>query len=311
MDDLISAVPKCPVLVGEPWHITGYPDLGDLAYGAADHEVVDHAIWQSDDHKWHVWACVRGTRLGRVLYAWQSDRLEDSFWEPVGITLRVDRDRGESINDWSGDEWIQSPFVLHHAGGYAMFYGGHNTELGECQICLATSAEGTNFQRYQNPDPSFKGYSRVFVGPGEARDPMILRVGSRWVCYYCGHDTGQRRPCKVFACTSDDLLHWSHPLAVSWGGFASGTGFWSTECPFVVYRQGYYYLFRTSEYTAPARTHVYRSQNPFDFGLGNDNKLITTLRLAAPEIIQVDGQDYVSTVEDLKGGIQLFKLNWI
>jgi hypothetical protein len=39
--------------------------------------------------------------------------------------------------------------------------------------------------------------------------------------------------------------------------------------------------------------------------------LITTLRLAAPEIIQVDGQDYVSTVEDLKGGIQLFKLNWI
>ena len=157
MDDLISAVPKLPVLAGDPWHITGYPDLGDLAYSSADHEVVDHAIWQSDNHKWHVWACVRGTRVGRVLYGWQSDRLEDSFWEPVGITLRVDPDRGESINDWSGDEWIQSPFVLHHAGGYAMFYGGHNTELGECQICLATSAEGTNFQRYQNPDPSSKG----------------------------------------------------------------------------------------------------------------------------------------------------------
>ncbi len=85
-----SAIARIPVLGGEPWHITGYPDLGDLAFGT-DHEVVDHAIWQSDDQKWHLWACVRGTRVGRLLYGWQSDRLEDSFWEPVGITLRVDR----------------------------------------------------------------------------------------------------------------------------------------------------------------------------------------------------------------------------
>jgi hypothetical protein len=64
--------------------------------------------------------------------------------------------------------------------------------------------------------------------------------GGQWICYYCGHDTGQRRPCKVFTRT-----------------------------------------------------------------------LIATLRLAAPEIVQVSGQDYISTVEDLKGGIQLFRLNWV
>ena len=62
-----SAVARVPVLEGKPWHITGYPDLGDLADPAwdADHEVVDHTIWQSHDRKWHVWACVRGTRVGR------------------------------------------------------------------------------------------------------------------------------------------------------------------------------------------------------------------------------------------------------
>ncbi len=310
MTPFLPATPHIPVLGNESWHITGYPDLGDLAY-ANEHEVVDHAIWQSDDLKWHVWACVRGTRAGRLLYGWQSDSLEKSFWKPVGITMRVDRRYGESINDWGGEEWIQAPFVLHHPGGYAMFYGGHNTELGESQICLAISPDGTHFQRYQNPAGPFKGFSRLFVGPGEARDPMVMRIGDEWVCYYCGHDTGRRKPCKVYARTSEDLLHWSQPREVSWGGFASGAGYWSTECPFVVYRDRYYYLFRTSEYNHPARTHVYRSQDPFDFGLGNDAHLVTTLRLAAPEIIQVNGQDYISTVEDLKGGIQLFKLNWI
>jgi hypothetical protein len=70
-------------------------------------------------------------------------------------------------------------------------------------------------------------------------------------------------------------------------------------------------LFRTSEYNPPARTHVYRSQDPFDFGLDNDSKLVATLRVAAPEVIQVGNSFYISTVEDLKGGIQLARLKWI
>jgi beta-fructofuranosidase len=140
---------------------------------------------------------------------------------------------------------------------------------------------------------------------------MVLRVGDEWVCYYCGHDTEKRRPCKVYARTSDDLLKWSNYREVSWGGFTSGTGFWSTECPFVVFKDGYYYLFRTSEYRPPARTHVYCSKDPFDFGLGTDEKLVATLRVAAPEVIQVGDQYYISSVEDLKCGIQIFKMKWM
>ena len=91
----------------------------------------------------------------------------------------------------------------------------------------------------------------------------------------------------------------------------SGSGFWGAECPFVVYLDGYYYLFRTSEYASPARTHVYRSQDPYDFGLGTDEKWITTLRVAAPEIVQANGRYYISSVEDLSGGVQLARLKWI
>ena len=49
-----------PVLDGEPWMIGRNPDLGELHDG--EQEVVDHAIFQSDDGRWHLWACIRGDR---------------------------------------------------------------------------------------------------------------------------------------------------------------------------------------------------------------------------------------------------------
>ena len=301
-----GSIPHVPVIDGDFWYIGTYPNLGDLAYGP-EHEVVDHAIFQSVDGRWHLWACVRGTKIGRLLYGWEGASLEKGPWQPAGIVMRADREYGESINDWSGEEWIQAPHVIVKDSVYYMFYGGHNSELGECQICLATSLDGRSWQRYRNA----QGYSRLFVGPGEARDPMVIKVGDLYHCYYAGHDTGLRKPCKVYCRTSQDLYQWSDYREVSWGGYTSGTGFWSAECPFVVYLDGYYYLFRTSEYRSPARTHVYRSQDPLDFGLGNDSKWVTTLRVAAPEIVQVGDQYYISTVEDLKGGVQLARLKWL
>jgi hypothetical protein len=302
----MQPIPQVPILDGNPWHITHYPNLGDLQYGP-EHEIVDHAIWQAKDGSWHCLACIRGTKVGRVLYEWEGGSIEQPDWKPLGITMRADRSYGESINDWLGEEWIQAPHVIEHNGTYYMFYGGHNTELGESQICLATSPDGRAFTRHKNE----RGFSRLFVGPGGARDPMVLNIGGLWHCYYCANDTGKRRPNKDYVRTSADLIHWSDYREVAWGGFVAGAGNWNAECPFVIYRNGYYYLFRTSEYSPPARTHVYRSQDPYDFGLGNDGKWVQTLRVAAPEVIQVGDQLYISSVEDLKGGIQVFRLKWI
>jgi hypothetical protein len=302
-----TKIPRVPQLDGLPWHITSTPELGELAYEENNHESVDHAIWQAADGKWQVWSCIRGTKIGRLFYGWEGDDIEQPNWKPVGVTMRVDRSYGESINDWFGEEWIQAPHVIRHNGLFYMFYGGHNTELGESQICLATSKDGRNFSRYKDR----KGYSRLFVGPGGARDPMILRIGDKWACYYCANDTGKRIPNKDFARTSDDLIHWSDYKEVAWGGVSSGTHAVSAECPFVIFLDGYYYLFRTSEYYPPARTHVYRSEDPFDFGLNTDEKWVATLRVSAPEVVQVGNQYYISSVEDLKGGIQLFRLKWV
>ncbi|MHB0857101.1 MAG: glycoside hydrolase family protein [Anaerolineae bacterium] len=300
----ITPVPHAPAIDGEFWRIGNNPDLGEL--GDPAQQIVDHAIFPSDDGRWHLWACVRGTTIGRLLYAWEGENIEQPNWTPQGVAMRAEASYGESLNDWSGEEWIQAPHVIQAEGKHWMFFGGHNTELGTCQICLATSPDGRAFARYRNT----QGYSRVFVGPGEARDPMVIRVGDLYHCYYTGHDTGRFKPCKVYCRTSPDLLQWSDYREVSWGGHASGNHRWSSECPFVVYLDGYYYLFRTSEYRAPARTHVYRSTDPLDFGLGTDEKWVTSLRVAAPEVMQVGDQFYISTVEDLTGGVQVARLKW-
>lgn len=299
------ARPAFPRVVGEPWYITAPVELGDLGR-PGEQQTVDHTVFQSRDGAWHLWACVRGTQVGRVLCAWESDALERVRWEPRGIVMRAEERYGESINDWQGQEWIQAPHVIQAQGRYWAFYGGHNTELGQCQICLTTSLDGRRFMRYRNP----QGYSRVFIGPGEARDPMVLAIGGVYHCYYSGHDVGRYHTGKVYVRTSTDLCHWSAPREVSWGGRNSGAGPWSAECPFVVERDGLFYLFRTSEYAPIARTHVYCSADPYDFGCGHDAKWITTLRVSAPEVLQVGDAWYITSVEDLAGGVQLARLEW-
>jgi hypothetical protein len=96
---------------------------------------------------------------------------------------------------------------------------------------------------------------------------------------------------------------------VCYGGSA-GAGMWSAECPHVVWREGYFYLFRTTSYRQPL-THVYRSQDPMDFGRGDDARKIGTIAVAAPEVVQHNGRDYISSVHDLAGGVQLMRLKWV
>lgn len=188
-----------------------------------------------------------------------------------------------------------------------MLYGGHRSELDHCQIALATSTDGRDFVRHRDP----LGQSRVFIGPGEARDPMTIRIGETFYCYYTGNPdpTNRRDVAGIYCRRSDDLVHWSAPRRVAYGGSA-GDGMWSAECPFVVQREGWFYLFRTSSYRTPL-THVYRSADPLDFGLDDDAKKVGTIAVAAPEVVTDQGEDFISSVHDLAGGVQLYRLAWV
>src|SRR5207245_11603770 len=104
----------------------------------------------------------------------------------------------------------------------------------EYRIHLATSPDCWEWTRHpENP---------VIVDGYEARDPMVLRVGDRWLMYYTATATPQGGHHIVAAAESDDLVHWTGRHVV-YEDEMVGTSAGPTESPFVVERDSTYYLF--------------------------------------------------------------------
>jgi hypothetical protein len=275
--------------------VAGDPDLGPLT--DPGQQPVDFAVWQAVDGTWQLWSCIRKTKCGgntRLFYRWQGRNLTDPDWQPMGIAMQADAGFGETPGG------LQAPHVVKIDGVYHMVYGDWE------HICLATGVDGKTFARQLGPD----GKSGMFTeGPGcNTRDAMLLRVGDTYHCYYTAYPNRQG---AVYCRTSSDLRHWSDSRKVCFGGSA-GTGGGSAECPHVVYHQqsGYYYLFRTQRYGANAQTSVYRSKDPLDFGLDNDDYLVCRLPVAAPEIVLHEGQYYIASLLPSLKGIRIARLKW-
>ena len=79
----------------------------------------------------------------------------------------------------------------------------------------------------------------------------------------------------------------------------------------MVYREGYYYLFRT--HGPESGTYVYRSANPLNFGHGDvsDFEVAFLPGVIAPEIIQYDGKEYITNIASDSGyHIRIASLVW-
>ncbi len=284
-----------PQIDGAWWQVAGDPDLGK--YTNPKQEPVDFAIWQASDGSWQIWSCIRNTKCGgrtRLFYRWQGDKITDRDWQPMGIAMEADSSFGETPGG------LQAPHVVKLGAEYVMFYGDWEN------ICKARSVDGKTFARQLEPN----GKSGMFTeGPGaNTRDPMMLRVGNLYHIYYTAHKDKQGTD---YVRTSRDLKAWSPSKKVAFGG-AAGTGPWSAECPFVYYHKpsGYYYLFRTQRYGPNHQTSVYRSKNSTDFGINDDRYLVGTLPVAAPEIVEHEGQLYIAALLPTLKGIQIAKLKF-
>jgi len=76
--------------------------------------------------------------------------------------------------------------------------------------------------------------------------------------------------------------------------------------------QWWIFLFRTQHYGENAKTSVYHSRDPLDFGIDNDaGYFVTTLPVAAPEILQEDGKWYIAALLPNLKGIQIASLEWV
>jgi len=313
-----------PYLIGDPWLIGPRPDLPTNMLktnelGQPLHECVDHHLFQDIDGIWHLWGCIRNLAIGRILYHWSSNDLFSSDWVKTGEYFRIDQSHGESLRDWGEEEWIQSPYVVQNNGSYYMFYGGHSTGANSdgidvetddfsvaCQMCLMRSKDGKEWVRHDDG----KGLSRIFVGPGETRDPCVIRYGNKWLMYFAGYHDEIRTNPGIYVRESVDLVDWSHWKLVH-QDFQYGEGAWGHECPFVIEKNGGYYLFRTEHYSS-ARTHVFHSLDPFNFGVGDaSSKYVGSISVAAPEIITTgDGEELITSNHELTKGTLISKLGW-
>ena len=282
-------VPKTPRIDGSWWQVASDPNLGELT--SPKQQPVDFGVWQAADGTWQLWSCIRNTKERghtRLFHCWEGARLTEPNWKPMGIALRADPKTGELAGG------LQAPFVFREKTNYIMFYGGWN------DICCAGSDDGKTFVRRTN----LQGTVTLFGAPiGNTRDPMVIRIGELWHCYYTAHPNDYG---AVYCRTSPDLRIWSEAHLVAKGG-QSGNGPYSSECPFVVELEpGQFYLFRNQVYGQEAKCSVYFSKNPLDFGVDHDDgHFVCTLPVAAPEIIKHKDEYFVAALLPSLKGIQI------
>jgi len=291
---------EIPTIDGPWWSIANDPDLGE--YTSEKQQPVDFGIWQAADGSWQIWSCIRHTKCGgntRLFYRWEGKRLTDPDWTPMGIAMEAEPALGETKGG------LQAPHVFKVKDVYYMVYGDWQ------RICLAKSSDGKTFVRILNQ----KGQPDLFSGPhGNSRDPMMLRHSDLFYCYYMGHQKGAEHESAIFCRTSHDLDYWSEPILVSAGGVAASQSNWyggDAECPFVLYKDGLFYLFRNQLYGVNNLNTQYASANPLAFGVGDDRYRIGTLPVAAPEIIHHEGRWYIAALKPSLKGIRIARLKWI
>jgi hypothetical protein len=281
--------------ISSDWHqIAGQPDLGGLS--SDKQQPVDFAIWRAADGTWQLWSCIRGTKCGwksRLFYRWEGKSLTDADWTPIGIAMQADPNVGETAGG------LQAPHVIRRNDEFLMFYGDWQ------HIALSTSADGKSFKRRLNRAGTVGLFDE---GPdANTRDAMALQVGHEVFCYYTAYPGGKGADfCRR---SSGDLKSWSDSKVVAFGGKA-GTNPFSAECPHVVKVGDVYFLFRTQKYGENAQTLVYRSDDPLDFGIDDDSKLVGSLPVAAPELIEHGAEWFIAALNPRLDGIRVARLEW-
>ena len=194
-----------------------------------------------------------------------------------------------------------APHIILHEGLYYMFYCGGSLEGSDTyRIHLATSSDLINWKRHpENP---------MVIDGFDARDPMILRVGEKWVMYYTCTSTPQGGNHCVAALTSDDLVHWGNKQIV-FRSEIQGTIAGPCESPFVEKVGNTYFLF-IGPYggydVSYCDTAVYASTDPYSFG----GEPVGRIKAHACEIIKIEDRHYITHCGWGQGGVYISPMHF-
>jgi arabinan endo-1,5-alpha-L-arabinosidase len=281
---------------------------------APDWHVNDHTFVRDREGRWRMFGIVaanpprpkptpaEGARKGPSFGHAASDRLTS------GWSFREDRPFHEKHKEGSV---LWAPHVVWDGSRYHMFYtsGGDPSAF---VISHRTSPDLSQWSKAQE----------VFTDGWQGRDPMVLRLPTNeWAIYYTAtEDPTRASPHVVAVRTSSDLERWSERKIVFTDPHV-GKGYGPTESPFVVARDGWYYLFigpRPYDAPGPGRPNwehpgyvgsdVFKSRS---FDRFTDADFVGHLAVHAAEVVQdVDGRWYVSSAGIRQGGLYLSRLFW-
>lgn len=263
--------------------------------------VNDHSILRGPDERWHLFGI---TSLVKKDFS-ENERY---FVHAASPALNVPMTEISKVCDNGVRAW--APAVIEHDARYYMFYGPSPTRF-------ATSDDLGHWM---------ENTIHLSATPLDAahRDHFVLKVSDkRWLMYTTGI---HRRMSVISVYESTNLVHWTFlryalsttpgaPLQPPWG---------ATESPFVLERNGFYYLFITYTDCSDETYHdtlVFVSTDPTDFGIysGGDQggNYCTKLYAHAPEILQSGGEMFITTCgwlgkgAPIDGAVAIAKLEWL
>lgn len=265
-----------PARAGTPWYIN------------------DHCFIRDETGHWHMFGITQSEpakpKQERFLAHATSEQLIGPPWRAEPDVLPVDAAAHETV--------IWAPHVVCHDGVYYLFYCAGGEDAAHFRLHVATSRDLFHWERHAANPLVVDGY--------DARDPMVLRVGDKWILYYTATSEPTGGAHIVVALTSDDLVHWgqrrvvfTHTKVGTYGG--------PTESPFVVAHDGHYYLF-VCENAPYNSTAVYVSDDPFAWNLASRVGRIPAH--AAEVVAGDDGRWWISRAGWGQSGLYLAELFW-
>ncbi|MEU8899109.1 family 43 glycosylhydrolase [Nocardia sp. NPDC048505] len=252
----------------------------------------DHTVVRADDGRWHLFGITHpepADPFHETEFAHAVAPALHGPWTKRAPALTVDREYGETH--------LWAPHVVYDRGRYYMFYAGGGPDRTRAALNLATSTDLFRWTRAPR-GPLFRdGY--------DARDPMVLRIGEKWVMYYCATSTPQGGHHVVCYRLGTDLTHWGE-RHIAFTDPSSGTEAGNTESPFVVPHNGSWYLF-IGPRPSYVGTDVFRSDSPFRFRIGDK---VGHIRSHAAELVHDADRWWITSAGWGQGGVHLAPLSF-
>ena len=234
------------------------------------------------------------------------DKADPPRWHAVGIHQAEMDTMFHAVSDSITQGWalrapvtspdpvqrMWAPFAIWNPEGtQAYMYYHHqmpdHRPTNSMRMLVADGPRLENWRNYEGDklpeEPLLPGITNVVFPGATPRDACIFfddNVG-KYIMYYADQ--------AIMARTSSDLFEWSDPVQVMSTPEPADV-YRTAESPFVLYRNGLYYLFVSGfDY---GRVALYISEDPFNFGDPAANK-ISEMSGHAPEIITENGIDYI------------------